>query len=217
MTKAALTLRDVPVKRIDPNPWNPNQMTDDMRRAARESIEQFGFVEPITVRRHPDKRGRFQIINGEHRWEEARGLGLTDIPAIVLDHVTDAEAKKLTVLLNEIKGKPDTPKLAKLIAEIRREPDFEKGLPYKPEQIDHLLHLAAVDFEKMRPPERPKPPGAGDKWFFIAVRAPEEFRQVWENVLTVARANDVRHRDQSIEAGMVLEMLAADFLAGPRS
>ena len=208
-----LKIRQIQIFRVSANPWNPNEMTDDMRRAARESIDRFGFIDPITVR--PVGKGRYQIIDGEHRWEEAKAAGHKTVPAIVLS-VTEAEAKKLTVLLNEIKGSADLPKLGSLLSEIRSEPDFETGLPWKPAQVEHLLQLADVDFEQFKEPATPVRESGG-KWFFLPIRAPEEFRPVWENCVAIARANGVEHSNAGVHAGMVLEMVCADFLAGTKS
>ena len=51
-----LDARVVPIGALEPNPWIVNVMNDDEYRAARESIRETGFVDPITVRVHPDRK-----------------------------------------------------------------------------------------------------------------------------------------------------------------
>ncbi len=51
------------------------------------SIERVGFVEPIIV---IEEGGKFLVINGQHRLEAAKILGIEKIPAIVLpSHIKD--------------------------------------------------------------------------------------------------------------------------------
>ena len=89
-----LEFRQVDIGLITPNPWNPNVMDPDMYAKAIESIHEFGFVDPVTVRRTLHERFevstieqlgknernwldavRYQIIDGEHRWKAAKDHG----------------------------------------------------------------------------------------------------------------------------------------------
>ena len=119
---------------LDPNPWNPNQMDDAMLRKEIETIKEFGFVDPITVRRLGD---RYQIIDGEHRLIAAEEIDLGALPCIVLD-VDDDVAEQLTIVLNDLRGKPDEKKLAALVRDLstrRSMLDLERILPYKLERL----------------------------------------------------------------------------------
>jgi hypothetical protein len=58
------------------------------------SMQQFGFVIPLLV----DKQDH--IIDGHIRWEAARRMGLTEIPCLVVDHLSDTELKALKITLN---------------------------------------------------------------------------------------------------------------------
>lgn len=139
-----LQIVHVNVDLIDPNPWNPNQQSETVARATRESLERYGFVEPVLLRPHPDIPGRFQIVNGEHRWGQAGGLGYEQIPAVIKD-LTDDEAKKLTIVLNETTGDADVVLLGQLLAGIAHLDDFKIALPYTDAELDHLLAIGAAD------------------------------------------------------------------------
>src|SRR6478752_5191608 len=82
----------VDIDLIEPNPWNPNVMDPDMYGKAIESIHEFGFVDPVTVRRIVGSSSfnvakaskgeeawldvvRYQIIDGEHRWKAGKDHG----------------------------------------------------------------------------------------------------------------------------------------------
>lgn len=76
-------LRDIPVDRIAPNPFQPRKTFDgDALDELKRSIEQFGVLVPIIVRQRGD---RFQIVAGERRWRACAALHLPTIPAIVRD------------------------------------------------------------------------------------------------------------------------------------
>jgi ParB/RepB/Spo0J family partition protein len=60
----------LPLDWLTPNPWNPNQMDDEQYGKALNSIREFGFVDPVTVRELGNDT--YQIIDGEHRWRAAQ-------------------------------------------------------------------------------------------------------------------------------------------------
>lgn len=73
--------REIPLKRIVPNPKQPRTQFDEEQLAELEhSIREFGLLQPIVVRRAgPD----FELIMGERRWRAAQRAGLETLPAIV--------------------------------------------------------------------------------------------------------------------------------------
>jgi len=74
-------LREVPVARITPNPFQPRSNFD---RAAmddlKSSIEAYGVLVPIIVRRRGEN---FELIAGERRWRACAELHRPTMPAIV--------------------------------------------------------------------------------------------------------------------------------------
>ena len=74
----------VPQESILPNPNQPRQRFDyDELEGLAQSIRQNGILQPITVR--PAADGKFELIAGERRLRAARLVGVTKIPAIVVD------------------------------------------------------------------------------------------------------------------------------------
>lgn len=151
----------MPVGDLHPNPWNPNRQRDVVAKAIRESIEEYGFVDPVTVRPHPDLEGQWQIVNGEHRWKDLQELGHDTVSCVVLPELDEAAARKLTMLLNE-GGEPDVVLMGALLTDLKGmqgEDDFLKAMPYTTAELDHLLSLADENwsrFDGERPaPQRP--------------------------------------------------------------
>lgn len=105
---AAIQFEEIPLEKIEPNPWNPNQMDEKAFKRLLKAIQEDGFVEPIQVVPHGEK---YRILGGEHRYHAMKQLGATHIPAvIILSEKYQGEAgedacKFLTMKLNCMRGK----------------------------------------------------------------------------------------------------------------
>lgn len=196
---------------LRPNPWNPNRMTARERAATRESLELFGWLVPLVVREHPDEDFA-QILDGEHRWIEARALGHPEVPCIVLEGLDADEAKKISLVLGEIKGESEPERLGKIVAELAGLTDFEKGLPYTPQELDALIAYGPEALD-----------GAGeepeDEWRTLSAQVPKSFLAVYqacEDRLAAALVQEGKalHPKRAVRRGQVLEVLAASYLAG---
>ena len=93
-------LQEIPVGRIRPEDGLGRRRDRDGHRELCRSIEQFGVLTPITVRRSPDGSGDYLLIKGQGRTLACRVLGLDTIPAIVVDDKS-AEAEKVQQFLVE--------------------------------------------------------------------------------------------------------------------
>lgn len=52
-------------------------------------------------------------------------------------------------------------------------------------------------------------------WYTLSARCPHEFRVVWDAAVAKARRDGVTHSVPEVEAFMVIEVLAAEYLAAP--
>jgi ParB/RepB/Spo0J family partition protein len=132
---------------VQPNPWNPNVMDEQTFKKELRSIKEHGFIDPITVRENED--GFLEIVDGEHRWKAAKELKLKSIPAVNLGSIGDPQAKKLTVIFNELKGTADPGKLGELLASLSTSisvEDLAADLPMSAVEIDTLIQ-STVPFD----------------------------------------------------------------------
>lgn len=75
-------LAEIAVDDINPNPYQPRRVFDEVSLASlSESVRELGVLQPIVVR--PKGDGSYELIAGERRWRATRLAGLTSIPAIV--------------------------------------------------------------------------------------------------------------------------------------
>lgn len=77
-------------------PRNPKQHSRRQIRQIARSIETFGFAVPILV----DRTNK--IVAGHGRYFAAQSLGLTEVPVIRLEHLTEAQAKAFRIADNRL-------------------------------------------------------------------------------------------------------------------
>lgn len=93
-------IQQVQVDRIRPEEGLGRKRDRDGHRELCRSIEQFGVLTPITVRRAPDNSRDFLLIKGQGRTLACRILGIDKIPAIVVSDQF-AESEKVQQFLVE--------------------------------------------------------------------------------------------------------------------
>ncbi|MBX6365463.1 MAG: ParB/RepB/Spo0J family partition protein [Gemmatimonadetes bacterium] len=80
--EAGEMLREIPVNRIDPSPFQTRVDFDDAKLdELAASIRASGIIQPIAVRERTG--GRYELLGGERRWRAARRAGLGTVPARV--------------------------------------------------------------------------------------------------------------------------------------
>lgn len=96
--------QDLAVAAIEASPTNPRKTFDAKKlEELTESVKQHGVLEPVLVRPHPKKRGRYELIAGERRWRASKAAKVATIPAIVkdLDDLTTLEVQVVENLQRE--------------------------------------------------------------------------------------------------------------------
>ncbi len=86
------------ISTLKPAEYNPRKMSDSDRKSIRESIEQFGLVDPIVVNQHKDRKN--VIVGGHQRVIIAKEMGLKEVPCVYVSLGLDRE-KELNIRLNK--------------------------------------------------------------------------------------------------------------------
>ena len=117
------TFRELDIPTVEVNDYNANELSPRAYRKLVEEIEENGFLSGILVYGEGD---RFIVVDGEHRFLAGREAGLKKVPAFVLSRKpTRAEAMKLTLKMNSIRGKWEREKLKENMAELLDVEDVE--------------------------------------------------------------------------------------------
>jgi len=202
------TLAWIPLEHLRPNSWNPNVMDPAMFEKETASIQRFGMAAPIVARESGDG---FEIIDGENRLTVLQMLGHREAPVWNLGEVPDADAKQLTIVLNETRGSAEKTKLAALLQDLLKSEtttDLLEVLPFSKEAFAEMTNLPAFDWESF---EKPQNPTAGRTWVERVFRMPPDAAQVLDQAIAVAQQSG---SDQRVEDWAALELIAKDYLDG---
>lgn len=96
MTRLSHRIEIWPVERLKPYDRNARTHSPEQVAKIAASLAEFGFVNPVLV------DSADGIIAGHGRMMAARSLGLTDVPVIVLDHLTDAQRRAYILADNKL-------------------------------------------------------------------------------------------------------------------
>lgn len=151
------TLASLSIETLLPHPANPNRMSRTAMNKLTRQIEQTGQYEPIVVRRHPQKTGAYQILNGHHRVRILKRLDHTHADCVIF-RADEAEALVYLATLNHLKGRSNVRNKSRLIEQLcrhRSSKQLGRLLPDSQTAIDKLNALAqqkpAVEIEPPKP------------------------------------------------------------------
>lgn len=198
----------VPIELLRENEWNPNKMTDFMFRKALESISEFGFLAPVLVKRADNG---YVIIDGAHRYRAAKQLKLASVPIIIVDGLSDAQYRKLTVVLNELHGQPDPGKLSELLKGLVEETSMAEvlnALPFAEDTLKGFVGFEGIELPSAPPPA---PKERSERWVERTFRMPASASAVVSDAIETVKRQDP---SASTEDWQALELICAEFLAG---
>ena len=118
--KKTAELKVLPVSVLKPAEYNPRKKLkkgDKEYEKIRNSIEEFGFADPLVV------NADMTIIGGHQRLTVAMDLGYTEVPCAVVE-VDKVREKALNIALNKITGAWDEQMLADLLTDLK-EADYD--------------------------------------------------------------------------------------------
>ena len=113
--KKTAELKVLPISVLKPAEYNPRKKLkpgDKEYKKIKDSIEEFGFADPLVV------NSDMTIIGGHQRLNVAIDLGYTEVPCAVVD-VDKTREKALNIALNKITGEWDEQMLADLLTDLK--------------------------------------------------------------------------------------------------
>lgn len=94
--EGASTLR---ISEIEPNKDQPRKYFDkEALQQLADSIGEHGVIQPLIVRSLPN--GSYRIVAGERRWRAAKMAGLSEIPVVIRDDLTEEQAMQIAMIEN---------------------------------------------------------------------------------------------------------------------
>ena len=149
-----------------PASYNPRKKLkpgDKEYEKIKNSIKEFGYVEPIII------NSDMTIIGGHQRATVLADLGYTEVECIVVD-IDKTKEKALNVALNKITGEWNKELLADLIKDLE-DSDFDVGITgFEPPEIEQLFNsvhdkkITEDDFDVESELKQPCFSKEGDLW-----------------------------------------------------
>lgn len=137
---------EIPISSLIKAKWNYKEDNDAKLQKLIAGIKRNGQIENIIVREVA--RGKFEVINGNHRYDAMVKLKRATAICFNLGKVTLPFAQRLAVETNETRFESNGRTLAKLIKDIAEEYtaiDLATTFPYDQEEIEDFVRL--VDFD----------------------------------------------------------------------
>lgn len=87
----------VPIEKIVANPYQPRiEFNEESLMDLAQSIRENGLIQPVTLK---EKDGYYEIVAGERRYRACQMIGMTEIPANVMD-VQESQMAALALVEN---------------------------------------------------------------------------------------------------------------------
>lgn len=84
---------------IEPNKHQPRKNFDtDALKSLADSISEHGIIQPLIVRSVPT--GNYQIVAGERRWRAAKMAGLSEVPVVIRDDLSEEQTMQIAMIEN---------------------------------------------------------------------------------------------------------------------
>ena len=91
-----VTLR---LSQIEPNREQPRKVfNEEALNELADSIREHGVLQPLLVR--PLATGNYQIIAGERRWRAAKIAGLSEVPVVIRDDLSEEQVMQVALIEN---------------------------------------------------------------------------------------------------------------------
>jgi DNA modification methylase len=91
--------------------YNPRQISEDDLNNLKNSLKEFGFIQPVVINKD------LTVISGHQRIRAWKEMGNDDVPVISVD-VTKMKEKALNLAMNKISGNWDINKLYEVLDEL---------------------------------------------------------------------------------------------------
>jgi hypothetical protein len=140
---------EIPLSKVIKAAWNYKEDDEFQAKKLLESIKKNGQIETIIVR---EVKGKYEVVNGNHRFDALSSLGYESIMAYNLGKVPLEAAQLIAIETNENKFKADPIKLAELIQGIGKKfslPDLSRALPFTEREINNFNNLLTFNPENL--------------------------------------------------------------------
>ena len=224
-----------------PAAWNYKLPGTAERRAKlSNSIARDGSAGVLAVREVPPEEGGPQVtadgrtiyetMDGNHRLDEIWALGWQSIPVENFGSISKSAAVLIARRRNENWFEDDMVALGTLLindvlpSEKAQQDaalsELESFMPERKDELQAIVDLVAAHEWNEKLPDKTQHEGPNDQFRNVQAHLSEDAWKVWEHAIAKVRVKldadgYTLHADKKIATGQILELLAAEYLAGP--
>jgi len=118
-----LKVEQVPIGQLIPADYNPRKWSEGARKGLTDSLDAFGFVQPIVANSAPARKGI--IIGGNFKLDIATKKGMKTVPVVWVNIPDIQKEKELNLRLNKNQGEFDNDLLAEFDEELLKQVGWE--------------------------------------------------------------------------------------------
>jgi ParB family chromosome partitioning protein len=98
-TQPSTGLAQVPIEQISPNPYQPRRTFNDASiEELSRSVKEHGIIQPLVVTKTGDNK--YRLIAGERRFRAAQKAGLSIVPVVIKETMTDSDTLQVALIEN---------------------------------------------------------------------------------------------------------------------
>lgn len=147
--------KTIPLASLVMAPWNYKTDDDHLQSKLVANIKKNGQVENLLVRSLKD--GKFEVVNGNHRFKALRELGYKKVLVCDLSPMSEEEAKRIALETNETRFESDPLMLAQLVNSVGDSfADFTETAPFTDEQFENFEHMIEIEHPEEQEDQAPK-------------------------------------------------------------
>jgi uncharacterized ParB-like nuclease family protein len=138
----------IPISRLSKASWNYKTNNMTLSRKLTENIKRNGILQPSIVYQVKDD---YVVLDGNHRLDSYQQLGIEKVPCVNLGKISDNDAKRISIEINETKFESDFLKLSNLIKDIKVDYNFielEVTMPFSVEELQNMEKSLDMDWDK---------------------------------------------------------------------
>lgn len=135
-----INIQEMSINDITPADYNPRidlNENDDEYKKIKNSIEEFGYVDPIIWNKRTGN-----IVGGHQRYTVLKDLGYDKVDVSVVD-MNEQDEMALNVALNKVEGEWDRDKLKNVIEQLEEDRLMFTG--FDEDEIDSLMNDINID------------------------------------------------------------------------
>lgn len=140
--------------------WNPRHITPEALESLKQSIDEFGYIDPIIV-----NKVNMHIVGGNQRYECLKALGYTELDVIFINEPDINREKAINIRLNNSSGDWDIGKLDSIFQDLELD-GFDLTLtgfatenlqPFETETVDTEIPVSETITSDLNTGLKPEP------------------------------------------------------------